>query len=135
MGEHRTFNAFKGTNIKTPFERMRAKAIICANMDTRGLSLISFNLTTFLKKGREDDAFYILSHWAIEPTKQHTLKFHQNPQTGQQALIGRAEKLIEYLEKREDTSDYFLETVLQYMTQHIKDEITLIIQEQYQSSG
>ena len=110
---------FKGTNIKTPFEIMRASAIIHASMDTCGLSLINFNLTTFLARGREEDAHFILSLWAIEPIKHQTQKFRQNPHAGQQALIKRAEKLIERLAEREDTSNNFLETVFTRMTQHI----------------
>lgn len=120
MSTELAINKFKGTNIKTPFEIMRAGAIIHANMDTRGLSLINFNLTTFLQKGREEDAYFILSLWAIEPIKHQVQRFIQNPKAGQQALIKRTEKLMEHLAKREDTSDYFLETVFARMTQHIR---------------
>ena len=119
MSTEIAISEFKGTNIKTPFEVMRAGAIIHANMDTRGLSLINFNLTTFLERGREEDAYSILSFWAIEPIKHQVQRFIQSPQAGQEALIKRAEKLIEHLAKREDTSDYFLETVFARMTQHI----------------
>ncbi|PCI57076.1 MAG: hypothetical protein COB36_02060 [Alphaproteobacteria bacterium] len=119
MNTELAINKFKGTNIKTPFEIMRAGAIIHANMDTRGLSLINFNLTTFLQRGREEDAYSILSFWAIEPIKHQVQRFIQNPEAGREALIKRVEKLIEHLEKRNDTSDYFLETVFTRMTQHI----------------
>ncbi len=119
-------SVFKGTNIKTPFEIMRASAIIHASMDTCGLSLINFNLTTFLTRGREEDAHFILSLWAIEPIKHQTQKFRQNPNAGQQALIIRTKKLIERLTEREDTSDYFLETVFTRMTQHINKTLAEI---------
>lgn len=126
MSTKLTLSQFKGTNIKTPFEIMRANAIIDANMDIRGLSLINFNLTTFLKRGREEDAYFILSFWAIAPIKHQAQKFIQNPQAGQQALIKRTEKLIERLAEREDTSEYFLETVFTRMTQHINRTLSKI---------
>lgn len=112
-------NGFKGTNIKTPFEVMRASAIINANIDTRGLSLINFNLTTFLKKGREEDCYFILSLWAVIPIKNRPQHYIKHPQTGQQALIKRTEELINHLKKRSDTSDYFIEIAHNRMTQNV----------------
>ena len=126
MSTELAISEFKGTNIKTPFEVMRAGAIIHAKMDTRGLSLINFNLTTFLERGREEDSYFILSLWAVEPIKHQTQKFRLSPELGQQALVKRAENLIMHLEKRADTSEYFLNTVLARMTQHINRTLSEI---------
>ncbi|PCK00499.1 MAG: hypothetical protein COA45_01585 [Zetaproteobacteria bacterium] len=135
MGETLFLDAFKGTNIKTPFEIMRARSIIHAEINTRGLSLIGFNLTTFMAKGREKDAYFILSLWAVEPISHHVQTFRQNPTIGQQALIKRAKKLIMHLEKRSDTSEKFLDTALQQMTENIDHEIKSIIREKHYSAG
>lgn len=119
---------FKGTNIKTPFEVMRASAIINANIDVRGLSLINFNLTTFLEKGREEDSYFILSLWAVMPIKNQMQRFIEQPQSGQQALIRRVEELLTHLTKRSDTSDYFIEMAYKKMTHNINqifDEIRI----------
>ncbi len=110
---------YSGTTIKTPFEKMRANAIINAKNDTAGLSLINFNITAFLPKSKREDAYYLLSQWAIEPINLQKQKFLQYPQQGTQALIKRADLLIENLSKRNDLPDGFLEISGERMKEEI----------------
>ncbi len=98
---------FKETTIKTAFEQMRANAIINAEHNARGISIIDFNITTFLSKRRQKDALFILGLWAVQPIKQNTERFKDHPIQGQTALQKRAENLIDHLNRRPDISDEF----------------------------
>ncbi len=109
---------------------MRACAIINANLDVRGLSLINFNLTTFMGKGRQKDALFILSLWAIEPVRKQTQRFIESPKAGEAALIKRTDNLIVYLKKRSDASDCFIENATSQMTDRINKTIYAICQSQ-----
>lgn len=119
---------FKGTNIKTPFEKMRARAIISAALDAQGLSLINFNLTAFLPRTKRDDAVLILCLWACEPIRQNPDKFRKHRTEGGIALNKRAEMLITNLKNRSDLPGGFLETAHVKMKEAISQEMAHILQ-------
>lgn len=111
---------YSRTTIKTPFERMRANAIVSAKNDVTGLSLINFNITAFLPKSKRNDAYYLLSQWAIEPINLQQQKFLQYPIEGTKALINRADILMANLSRRNDLPDGFLDTAYEHITNTIK---------------
>jgi len=114
---------FKGANIKTPFEKMRARAIIFAGLDAEGLSLINFNLGAFLNYNKKQDGIMILKFWATQPIKEQTNKFHAHPEAGQKALYKRVDLLTENLKQRKDLPKGFLETATTEMKNAIECEI------------
>lgn len=118
---------FKDTTIKTPFEQMRANAIINATQDAAGLSMINFNITTFLAKHRHEDAYFILSLWAVKPISTQTEKFMQRPEAGQDALKKRAEILMMHFQKRNDVTDAFIETALSHMNSSIQEKTQIFL--------
>ncbi len=107
--------AYKGTNIRSAVDKMRAQAIIRAKHDKTGLSLVHFNLTHFMHKSRHEDAFFILSQWAVEPVRRQQRKFVQSPQSGHKALHNRMNTLIESLKKRKDADKEFVESARIHM--------------------
>lgn len=88
---------FSNTGIKAPFDQMRANAMINAQHDTRGLSVLLFNINAFLLQGRRRDIMSILQLWAIEPIKRNKHKFKQHPEAGLRALYNRIHTLEEKL--------------------------------------
>lgn len=122
----KTQDAFSNTSIKTPFEKMRARAIVNASLNAQGLSLINFNLTAFLS--RPNDATLILCLWAIEPIQQYSEKFRQHPQEGENALIDRVHNLAIHLQKRSDLPQNFLEHAQAQMKEAITKEMAYILQ-------
>ncbi|MGH1402813.1 MAG: hypothetical protein ACRBDL_01070 [Alphaproteobacteria bacterium] len=118
---------YKGTNIRTAVDKMRAQAIIRAKHDKTGLSLVHFNLTHFMHKSRHEDAFFILSQWAVEPVRRQQKKFFQSPKEGHKALHGRINTLIESLRARKDTNDEFVENARIHMIGTIERVMAHII--------
>lgn len=114
---------FKGTGIKTAFEQMRANAIINADNNARGLSIINFNITAFLARRRQKDALFILGLWAISPIKSNLERFKNYPTDGQKALEKRAENLIVNLQQRPDFSNDFAQELLDHIKTAIAEEI------------
>ncbi len=102
--------SFVGTQIKTPFDQMRANAMINAQHDERGLSILHFNINAFMRDGRYEDLFYILKLWAVEPMKRQPQKFQRYPLAGYKALMGRIKILETSLAKRANMSQWFIET-------------------------
>ncbi len=88
---------FSSIGIKAPFDQMRANAMINAQHDTRGLSVLLFNINAFLMQGRRRDLVNILQLWAIEPIKRNKHKFKQHPQAGLRALQNRIQVLEDTL--------------------------------------
>jgi hypothetical protein len=119
---------FKGTGIKTPFEKMRARAIIKAGLDAKGLSLINFNLPAFWHYEKRDDAIMILCLWATEPVRLQRAKCSSNPKQAQAALHKRADILKENLQQRRDVPCGFLENALEKMKDAINDEMAPLLQ-------
>lgn len=117
---------FKGTNIKTPFEKMRARAIISAGLDTQGISLINFNLTAFLSPEKRNDAIIILCIWATEPARKQRNKCKAYPEQAKLALYKRVETLRNFLEKRQDLPEGFSENAYRKMVDAINHEINHI---------
>lgn len=115
---------FKGTTIKTAFEQMRANAILNAENNVRGMSIINFNVACFLGKHRHNDALFIFAHWAIQPIKKDSERFKRNPIEGQDALKLRANQLTTHLSQREDISEEFSQTLLHHMKNVIAKEIS-----------
>ncbi len=124
---------FTGTGIKTPFDQMRANAMINAHHDTRGMSIIIFNLNAFLQQARHEDIYHILSLWAIEPLKRSPAKFRKYPKAGKKALYKRAKSLQEKLYKAPHIPDWLSETSLEYMYNSIEKEISAFNMKQKQS--
>lgn len=119
---------FKGTTIKTPFEKMRARAIIGSGLDAQGLSLINFNLTAFLPYGKREDAILILCLWASEPVHKQHAKCQSNPEQAKIALYKRVDLLKENLEKRSDLPNGFLENAHTKMKEAINKEMAYLLQ-------
>ncbi len=123
-----TQHEFKGTNIKTPFEKMRARAIINAGLDAQGLSLINFNLTAFLPSDKRNDAILILCLWASEPIRKQPKKCQSHPEQAKLNLYKRTNILIENLGKRNDLPNGFLGTTHVKMKEAINREMAYLIQ-------
>ncbi len=119
---------FKNTGIKTPFEKMRARAIISAGLDAKGLSLINFNLTAFLPTAKRNDAILILCLWAGEPIRKQGEKFRAHPEQGKEALTKRVELLCQNLEQRKDLPNGFLDTAHLKMKEAIHNEMAYLLQ-------
>ena len=117
---------FTGTTIKTPMDKMRAMSIINAKDDTAGLSLINFNITTFLSKNKQADAFFILGLWATEPVRRYPAKFVRFPEAGKQALSTRADSLMTNLLQRQDVDNDFVDAAKIQINSMINKEITYI---------
>lgn len=117
---------FNGTTIKTAFEQMRANAIINAENSIRGVSIIDFNIGSFLGPRRQQDALFILGHWAIQPIRLNTSRFIEQPQRGKDALEHRARQLINHLENRAEVSHDFAATILEHIQKIIAEEINLL---------
>ena len=120
------FQEFKGTCIKTPFEKMRARTIISAGMDAKGLSLINFNLTAFMHYDKRPGAYLILSLWASEPIRKQVNKFRAHPDEGKQALYKRVYMLSENLRQRKDLPNGFLDKAIIQMKQAVDTEIAYL---------
>ncbi len=114
---------FSGSTIDTPFEKMRANAILNASHDAKGFSIINFNVSGFLKSAKHNDIIYILCLWAIEPVNKAPSKFEQHPQAGQQALIKRASLLADNLSQRRDLNDDFLQKLRIHMERTIENHM------------
>lgn len=84
---------FSNIGITAPFDQMRANAMINAQHDKRGLSVILFNINAFLMQGRRRDILNILKLWAVEPIKRNKHKFKQHPEAGLRALCNRIKTL------------------------------------------
>lgn len=112
---------FAGTQIKTPFEKMRANAIVNAKYDTCGLSIISFNVFAFLQHGKSEDAYFLLRRWAIEPIKRNPVKFMKYPEAGYSALIKRVMKLDRDLAIKQNIPDWFAERATAQMRKAVDD--------------
>ena len=123
MANQVTQYEFKGSGIKTPFEKMRANAIINAKLDTVGMSLINFNITAFLGRSRHEDAFLILSLWAIKPIRDNLNAFQSNPHQGEEALNKRISVLIERFQTRPDMTPAFLDAATIRMNTAVESEI------------
>jgi len=124
---------FTGTGIKTPFDQMRANAMINARHDTRGMSIIIFNLNAFLQQARHEDIYHILSLWAVEPIKRSPAKFKKHPEAGEKALYKRAKALQENLYKTPHIPDWLSETSLEHMFASIEKEMSIFALDQKQS--
>ncbi|MGH1457043.1 MAG: hypothetical protein ACRBDI_09700 [Alphaproteobacteria bacterium] len=118
---------FKNTTIKTPFEKMRARAIITASLDAKGLSLINFNLTAFLPSSKRDDAILILCLWASEPLRKQADKFRAHPEQGKEALNKRIDLLCQNIGQRKDLPNGFLETAQIKMKEAINSDMAYLI--------
>lgn len=114
---------FTGTGIKTPFDQMRANAIINARHDVSGMSVINFNINAFLQKARHDEIYYILNLWAIEPIKRNPEKFKKYTDFGKRALQKRAEILRRNFEKAPQIHDWFIDTAMSSISEAIEQEI------------
>lgn len=117
---------FTGTGIKTPFDQMRANAMINARHDTRGTSIINFNINAFLQKARHDDLYYILSMWAVEPIMRSPVKFRKHPEAGKKALYKRVASLRKNFYSTRHIADWFADTAYEHMMIAVDNEIALI---------
>ncbi len=84
---------FSSIGLTIPFDQMRANAMINAQHDTRGISVLLFNINAFLSQGRRRDILNILKMWAIEPIKRNKDQFEQHPEAGLRALMNRIQTL------------------------------------------
>lgn len=121
---------FPKSGIKSPFERMRANAIINAKCDAAGYSMINFNITTFLPAERHSDAFMILSLWAIEPIRLAREKFMSHAEEGNKALRARTLHLLENLSKRNDIPSAFIIRAREHMFKTIESELDITPEKQ-----
>lgn len=117
---------FKGTGIKTAFEQMRANAIINAENNKRGISIINFNLTAFLHERRQNDLLFILKNWAVQPLRKDLSRFKFAAREGQKALEHRAQQLANHLSARNDITQEAIKTALSHMNETIAEEISLL---------
>lgn len=117
---------FTGTGIKTPFDQMRANAMINAQHDTRGMSIINFNISAFLQQAKHDDIYYILSLWAVEPVKRSPAKFRKYAEAGERALYKRAEALKTNFLKTPHIADWLAETAAEHMFSAIEEEMNVL---------
>jgi len=112
---------FAGTRIKTPFEKMRANAIVNAKYDTCGLSIISFNVFAFLQHGKSEEAYFLLRRWAVEPIRRNPSKFVRYPEAGYSALMKRVMKLDRDLQIKQNIPDWFAEHATAQMRKAVDD--------------
>ncbi len=119
---------FKHSTIKTPFEKMRARAIINAGLDTKGLSLINFNLTHFLSFSKRNDGLFILSLWACTPIQKAPEKFQQHSQQGIEALEKRIDILLNNLKSRGDLPNGFLKNAETQMKNAVSQKMNELTQ-------
>ncbi|MGN7438660.1 MAG: hypothetical protein ACTHOO_08460 [Alcanivorax sp.] len=124
---------FTGTSINSPMDKMRAMSIINAKDDPSGLSLINFNITTFLGKSRLSDAYYILGLWATEPVRRSPGKFIRFPQAGKEALLNRSNSLLTRLSEREDIDAAFVHEASQAIQGMVEKEITYLCRNEHTS--
>lgn len=117
---------FKGTTIKTAFEQMRVNAIINAENSVRGISIINFNVSSFLTSRRQSDALFIFAHWAVQPIRKDLERFRMHPQEGQRALEHRAQQLTNHLSQRADITTELAQQMLEHMQNVIHEEIDLL---------
>ncbi len=117
---------FTGTDIKTPFEQMRSNAMINARHDLRGMSVLIFNANYFLQEARHQDLYYILSLWAVEPTKRSPVKFRKYPKAGRNALYKRVEILRKHFYMAPHIHDCFVDTAIDHMMIAIDNELSII---------
>lgn len=120
---------FSGTGIKTPFDQMRANAMINAKHDVRGMSIINFNINAFLQQARHDDLYYILCQWAVEPIKRSPSKFKRYPEAGERALHKRAIALKNNFVKTPHMPDWLADTALEMMHSAIEEEMLTLCPE------
>ncbi len=112
---------FEGTKIKSAFDQMRANAVINAQHDTRGLSIISFNICAFIQQARFDDAYFVLNEWAVAPLLRNPQKFRKYPRAGMNALYKRAQVLIKDMSKRQNIPYWFIERIQSEMDMNIEE--------------
>ncbi len=112
---------FSGTTIKTAFDQMRANAVINAQHDTRGLSVISFNISAFIQDARYDDAYFLLNKWAVAPIIRSPSKFKRYPRAGHDALYKRAITLAQDLSDKRLIPYWFVESIMKQMNEQITD--------------
>ncbi len=128
------FRDFSETGISTPFDQMRANAMINASHDTRGMSILIFNTNAFLQEARHQDLYYILSAWAVEPTKRSPAKFKRYPKAGKKALYKRVEIFKEKFYMAHHIHDYFVDKAVQHMLIAIDNELSLLCPDHQNSS-
>lgn len=112
---------FSGTTIKTAFDQMRANAVINAQHDTRGLSIISFNISAFIQDARYDDAYFLLNKWAVAPILRSPSKFKRYPRAGHDALYKRAMTLAQDLSDKRLIPYWFVESIMEQMNEQIAE--------------
>lgn len=114
---------FKGSELKTPFDQMRANAMINAGHDDRGLSVLHFNICAFLNQGRRNDIHYILKLWAIEPINKNAQKFRKYPEAGYNALLKRITILEKSLSKHRNIGYWFTKDAAAEMRNALEKEM------------
>ncbi|MCK5374158.1 MAG: hypothetical protein KAJ40_02640 [Alphaproteobacteria bacterium] len=117
---------FSGTGIKTPFDQMRANAMINARHDTRGMSILIFNVNYFLQEARHQDLYYVLSTWAIEPMRRSPAKFKRYPEAGKKALYKRVDICKRNFYMARHIHDCFVDKIVEHMMIAIDNELSLI---------
>lgn len=117
---------FTGTGIKTPFDQMRANAMINARHDTRGMSIINFNINAFMQQAKHEDIYHILSLWAVEPVKRSPTKFRKHPEAGERALYKRADVLKDNIYSTPHIPDWLADTAIDYMYAEIAKEMSAL---------
>tara|TARA_R110001592_G_scaffold20926_11_gene84687 strand:+ start:3513 stop:3929 length:417 start_codon:yes stop_codon:yes gene_type:complete len=117
---------YAGTGIKTPFDKMRANAMINARHDTRGMSIIEFNINAFLQQARHEDVYHILRLWAVEPLKRSPSKFQKYPEAGEKALYKRAQALKDNLLRAPHIGDWLAESASEHMSRAIEQELNVL---------
>ncbi len=120
------FRNFIGSGIKTPFDQMRANAMINAQHDKRGMSILIFNANYFLQEARHQDLYYILSLWAVEPTKRSPAKFKKYPEAGRKALYKRVETFRKYFYMARHIHDCFVDKAIEHMMIAINNELSIL---------
>lgn len=126
---------FTGTSIKSPMDKMRAMSIINAKDDPTGLSMINFNITTFLGRSRLQDAYFVLGLWATEPVRRSPGKFIRFPQAGKEALLNRSNNLLTRLSEREDIDADFVHEASQTIQSMVEKEITYLRRNEHVSES
>jgi|GEM_PF-4894880 len=119
------FRNFAGSGIKTPFDQMRANAMINAQHDTRGMSVLVFNANYLLQEARHQDLYYILSLWAVEPMKRSPVKFRKYPEAGEKALQKRMEIFKNHFYMARHIHDCFVDKAIEHMMIAIDNELSL----------
>ena len=125
--------SFPGTGLKTPFDQMRANAMINARHDTRGMSVLIFNANYFLQEARHHDLYYILSMWAVEPIKRNPVKFKKYPESGKKALYERVEIMKKNFYMARHIHDCFVDKAADHMMIAIDNELSLLCPDLKQS--